>query len=113
MEKNQSREPRRLLFSDDPMFKRVMEREDICRGVIERIIRVPVGKVVYHNTEQEVRGLPWGKTINMARDFWTRHRLSKEKPLSSPTSEGKGGERPCRRGESRTRRTRRTSSPNA
>lgn len=50
---------------------------------------------------------------NMARDFWTRHRLSKEKPLSSPTSEGKGGERPCRRGESRTRRTRRTSSPNA
>lgn len=46
MEKNQSREPRRLLFSDDPMFKRVMEREDICRGVIERIIRVPVGKVV-------------------------------------------------------------------
>ena len=65
MEKNQSREPRRLLFSDDPMFKRVMEREDICRGVIERIIRVPVGKVVYHNTEQEVRGLPWGKTIRL------------------------------------------------
>ena len=66
---------------------------------------------------REIRGLKFGTrgplVYNMARDFWTRHRLSKEKPLSSPTSEGKGGERPCRRGESRTRRTRRTSSPNA
>ena len=57
--------------------------------------------------------MQFSRFSNMARDFWTRHRLSKEKPLSSPTSEGKGGERPCRRGESRTRRTRRTSSPNA
>ena len=47
------------------MFKRVMEREDICRGVIERILSIPVGKVEYHNTEQEIRGLPGGKTIRL------------------------------------------------
>lgn len=56
---------------------------------------------------------PVATLTNMARDFWTRRGPSKEKPLSSPTSERKGGERPCQRGESRTRRTRRTSSPNA
>ena len=67
-------------------------------------------KAAVANTQAKVNQFTSG---NMARDFWTRHRLSKEKPLSSPTSEGKGGERPCRRGESRTRRTRRTSSPNA
>lgn len=65
MNTNKHREPRGLSFSDDLMFKRVMEREDICRGVIERILGVPIGKVVYHNTEQEVRGLPGGKTIRL------------------------------------------------
>ena len=71
-------------------------------------------RCVVHPMRNAAGNAPAGqKRGNMARDFWTRHRLSKEKPLSSPTSEGKGGERPCRRGESRTRRTRRTSSPNA
>ncbi len=59
------KEPRGLSFSDDLMFKRVMEREDICRGVIERILGIPIGKIEYHNTEQEVRGLPGGKTIRL------------------------------------------------
>lgn len=61
----QPREPRGLTFSDDPMFKRVMEREDICRGVIERVLGIPVGRVTYHNTEQEIRALPDGKTIRL------------------------------------------------
>ena len=65
METRTHQEPRGLSFSDDLMFKRVMEREDICRGVIERILSIPVGKVEYHNTEQEIRGLPGGKTIRL------------------------------------------------
>lgn len=65
MKKNAVREPRGLSFSDDLMFKRVMEREDICRGVIERVLGIPIGKVEYHNTEQEIRGLPGGKTIRL------------------------------------------------
>ena len=65
MKKNRAQKTRGLLFSDDLMFKRVMEREDICRGVIERILRIPIGKVEYHNTEQEIRGLPGGKTIRL------------------------------------------------
>lgn len=55
----------RLSFHDDPMFKRVMEREDICKGVIERVLGMPVGKVEYLNTEQERRLGPTGKTVRM------------------------------------------------
>lgn len=65
MEMHLHKEPRGLSFCDDLMFKRVMEREDICRGVIERILDMPIGKIEYHNTEQEIRGLPGGKTIRL------------------------------------------------
>jgi len=65
MTDNRPRELRGLSFSDDPMFKRVMEREDICRGVIERVLGMSVGKVEYHNTEQEIRTLPGGRTIRL------------------------------------------------
>ena len=51
MEMHLHKEPRGLSFCDDLMFKRVMEREDICRGVIERILDMPIGKIEYHNTE--------------------------------------------------------------
>lgn len=54
-----------LSFRDDPMFKRVMEREDICKGVIERIIGQPIGKVEYHNTEQERRLGPGARSVRM------------------------------------------------
>lgn len=62
--KNSPCEPK-LKFHDDPMFKRVMEDERICRGVLERILSMPVEEVSYHNTEQEMRMGPNGKTIRM------------------------------------------------
>lgn len=52
-------------FRDDPMFKRVMEREDICKGVLERILGKPIREVSYYNTEQEHRLGPDGKAIRM------------------------------------------------
>lgn len=65
MKNSTHKEPRGLSFSDYLMFKLVMEREDICRGVIERILGIPIGRIEYHNTEQEIRGLAGGKTIRL------------------------------------------------
>lgn len=43
---------RELRFADSPMFDRVMADESICREVVEVVLGIEVGKVVYHNVEQ-------------------------------------------------------------
>lgn len=43
----------KLRFSKDPMFKRVMREEDICKEVIERILGKPIGEVDYLDSQHE------------------------------------------------------------
>lgn len=45
---------RELRFSDSPMFDRVMSDAQVCREVIEVVLGVEIGQVVYHNVEQVV-----------------------------------------------------------
>lgn len=53
----------KFAFTDDIMFKRVMDEKDICKGVIGRLIGKAVGDVEYQNTEQEIRMGPTEKVI--------------------------------------------------
>lgn len=55
----------KLRFSDDPMFKMVMEREDICRDVLARILDKPIGEITYHDTEHEHQVAPGLKNVRM------------------------------------------------
>lgn len=50
-------------FTDDIMFKCVIDDVEICRGIIERLIGRPVEDVKRQNTEQEVRTGPTAKYI--------------------------------------------------
>ena len=45
-----------LVFSDDFMFKKVMEDPEICKGVLERILGVKIGSVEYHESEKAMKG---------------------------------------------------------
>lgn len=40
-----------LEIKDAPMFGRVMRDPDICKGVLERILDIPIGRIEYLNTE--------------------------------------------------------------
>ena len=44
-----------LVFSDDFMFKKVMEDPEICKGVLERILGVKIGTVKYHESEKTLK----------------------------------------------------------
>ena len=52
-------------LSDNYLFAKVMEDEDLCRRVLEEILMVPIRNVVFINTEESVRILPESKGIRM------------------------------------------------
>lgn len=54
-----------LTFANDAMFKRVMRDEDICKGVLERILGKAIGRVEYLNTEQELYSSLGSRSIRM------------------------------------------------
>lgn len=56
---------RTLSFADAPMFDRVMSDEDVCREVIEVVLGVEVGKVVYHNVEQTIEPTLDGRGVRL------------------------------------------------
>ncbi len=46
---------RLLTIKDAPMFQRVMEDPSLCKGVIESILGIKIDRIVYQNTEEEMR----------------------------------------------------------
>ena len=46
--------PGEFKFTNDGMFKKVMQDESICRRLLERILNVEVGRIVYRDEEMEV-----------------------------------------------------------
>ncbi|MCR5400329.1 MAG: Rpn family recombination-promoting nuclease/putative transposase [Treponema sp.] len=44
----------KLEFTDDYMFKKVMKNEEICKGVIERLLHIEVGKIEFPEIEKEI-----------------------------------------------------------
>lgn len=45
---------RTLTITDSFMFGRVMRNEEICKGVLERVLGLSIDHLVYRNTEQEI-----------------------------------------------------------
>lgn len=58
-------EKRVLTFADAPMFDRVMSDEVVCREVVEVVLGVEVGKVVYHNVEQVIEPTIDGRGVRL------------------------------------------------
>ena len=54
-----------LVFSDDFMFKKVMEDPEICKGVLERILCVKIGSIRYHETEKTMKQTNHSKGIRL------------------------------------------------
>lgn len=56
---------RQLNLSNNYLFVKVMEDRELCRRVLEKILRMPIRSVSFVNTEESVRTLPAGKGICM------------------------------------------------
>ena len=54
-----------LRFSDDFMFGKVMEDNELCRQVLERLLQRPVGKLTEVQTQKEFKHTSEGKPIRL------------------------------------------------
>ena len=59
-----------LMFRDDFMFGKVMEDNELCRKVLERLLGHPVGKLEAPGSQKEIRVTEDGKPIRL--DIYTR-----------------------------------------
>ena len=55
--------PGEFKFTNDGMFKKVMQDESICRRLLERILNVEVGRIVYRDEEMEVNSGIFSKKV--------------------------------------------------
>ena len=54
-----------LTFTDDFIFSQVMRNEDICKSLIETILKIKVGKIEFLTSQYEIEIEPQAKTIAM------------------------------------------------
>ena len=54
-----------LTFTDDFIFSQVMKNEDICKSLIETILKIKVGKIEFLTSQYEIEIEPQAKTIAM------------------------------------------------
>lgn len=57
--------PGNFTIGNNLMFGHVMRDPDICRGIIERILGVEVGKIAYHETQKEMIGELLAKGVRL------------------------------------------------
>lgn len=55
--------PGEFKFTNDGMFKKVMQDESICRRLLERILNVEVGRIIYRDEEMEVDSGVFSKKV--------------------------------------------------
>lgn len=61
----------KLTFADDYLFGEVMHRKDVCAGVVERLLGLKAGKIIYPELQKSIRPFYESKGIRMdvlARD---------------------------------------------
>ena len=54
-----------LTITDDFMFSQVMKDEEICKGVIETILGIKVGKIKFITSQHEIEITPEAKSITL------------------------------------------------
>ena len=58
-----------LTFTDDFMFGNIMKNEHICRGVLERLLRMKIGKIEYPSLQKSIS--PFYESKGIRLDVYT------------------------------------------
>ncbi|MGP1503598.1 MAG: hypothetical protein ACTTI0_07955 [Treponema sp.] len=58
-----------LTFTDDFMFGCIMKNEHICRGVLERLLRMKIGKIEYPSLQKSIS--PFYESKGIRLDVYT------------------------------------------
>ena len=58
-----------LTFTDDFMFGCIMKNEHICRGVLERLLRMQIGKIEYPTLQKSIS--PFYESKGIRLDVYT------------------------------------------
>ena len=79
-----------LTFTDDFMFGTIMKNEHICRGVLERLLRMKIGKIEYPTLQKSIS--PFYESKGIRLDVYTadeKHVFDIEIQTSIPPDLGK------------------------
>ena len=79
-----------LTFTDDFMFGCIMKNEHICRGVLERLLRMKIGKIEYPSLQKSIS--PFYESKGIRLDVYTsdeKHAFDIEIQTSIPPDLGK------------------------
>ncbi|MGP1496455.1 MAG: hypothetical protein ACTTJG_06610 [Treponema sp.] len=63
-----------LCFTDDYMFGTIMKNENICRGVLERLLHMKIGKIEYPTLQKSIS--PFYESKGIRLDVYTTYLIS-------------------------------------